>query len=37
MNLNEISEYLLSKPNAAEEYPFGPEPMVIKVMERCLH
>ena len=31
MNEQEIRDYLLSKPEAEEDYPFGPEVMVFKV------
>ena len=30
--LNEVRTYLLSKKRATEEYPFGPDTMVFKVM-----
>ncbi|WP_125666381.1 MmcQ/YjbR family DNA-binding protein [Paenibacillus baekrokdamisoli] len=26
-----IKEYCLSKPGSAEDYPFGPEPLVVKI------
>ncbi len=31
LDLAEIKTYLLSKPNALEDYPFGPDVMVFKV------
>ena len=31
MNYNDAKEYLLNKPAAREDYPFGPEVMVAKV------
>lgn len=30
MNLSELRAYLLAKPGATEEYPFGPETLVLK-------
>ncbi len=32
MNLEELRAYLLSKPGATEEIPFGPQALVYKVM-----
>jgi predicted DNA-binding protein (MmcQ/YjbR family) len=32
MNLPRLKSYLLAKKGAVEEYPFGPDAMVIKVM-----
>ena len=29
-----VKQYLLSKPEAVEEYPFGPDAMVIKVQQK---
>jgi predicted DNA-binding protein (MmcQ/YjbR family) len=34
MELIELKQYLLSKPFSQETYPFGDEPMVIKVMNK---
>jgi len=34
MDIKEVTEYCLSKPNAFIDYPFGPEPAVIKVGSR---
>lgn len=34
MNLKETIEYCLSKKSAFEDYPFGPEPIVIKVCSK---
>jgi len=31
MNLNDVRAYLLSKPEAQEDFPFGPDAMVFKV------
>lgn len=31
MNQNEVKDYLLSKPEAEEDFPFGPDTMVFKV------
>jgi predicted DNA-binding protein (MmcQ/YjbR family) len=31
MNLKILTEYCLSKPGAREDYPFGPDPLVMKV------
>jgi len=31
MNLKTVTEYCLSKPGAREDYPFGPDPLVMKV------
>jgi predicted DNA-binding protein (MmcQ/YjbR family) len=31
MNLKALTEYCLSKPGAREDYPFGPDPLVMKV------
>jgi predicted DNA-binding protein (MmcQ/YjbR family) len=31
MNLKTIRAYLLSRPGATEEHPFGPQPLVVKV------
>ncbi|HNP73346.1 MAG TPA: MmcQ/YjbR family DNA-binding protein [Kouleothrix sp.] len=31
MDLSELRAYLRAKPGAAEEYPFGPETLVLKV------
>jgi len=31
MTVQKVTEYCLSKPGAAMEYPFGPEPAVFKV------
>jgi len=32
MNLRILKKHLLSKPLSIEDYPFGPEPMVVKMM-----
>lgn len=32
MNLEQLRAYLLAKPGAAEDFPFGPEPLVVKVV-----
>ena len=34
MNIEELREYCLSKPTAEETFPFGPETMVFKVMDK---
>ena len=34
MNLKEVIDYCLSKLGAFEDYPFGPEPIVIKVASK---
>ncbi len=31
MNLETLRSYLLSKPGAVEDHPFGPQPLVVKV------
>jgi predicted DNA-binding protein (MmcQ/YjbR family) len=31
MNLQALRAYLLSKPGAVEDHPFGPQPLVVKV------
>lgn len=31
MNREALRSYLLSKPGAVEDYPFGPQPLVVKV------
>jgi predicted DNA-binding protein (MmcQ/YjbR family) len=31
MNREELRAYLLSRPGAVEDYPFGPQPLVVKV------
>lgn len=31
MNLESLTEYCLRKPGARKDYPFGPDPLVIKV------
>lgn len=31
MNRSKVRDYLLAKPEAVEEYPFGPDVMVFKV------
>lgn len=31
MNLETLRAYLLSKPGAVEDHPFGPQPLVVKV------
>ena len=32
MNLEELKQYLLGKKGATEDFPFGPEALVFKVM-----
>jgi predicted DNA-binding protein (MmcQ/YjbR family) len=34
MNIEELREYCLSKPAVEETFPFGPENMVFKVMDK---
>lgn len=34
MKQKDLKKHLLSKPLATKEYPFGPEPMVVKVMSK---
>ena len=34
MNIEELREYCLSKPAVEETFPFGPETMVFKVMDK---
>lgn len=34
MNAKQVRDYLLSKPEAVEEFPFGPEVMVFKVKNK---
>jgi predicted DNA-binding protein (MmcQ/YjbR family) len=31
MDLEQLRAYLLSRPGAVEDYPFGPQPLVVKV------
>lgn len=31
MHISELCAYLLAKPGAVEDHPFGPEPLVLKV------
>lgn len=31
MTVEAITEYCLSKPGATKEYPFGPDPLVVKI------
>lgn len=34
MDLPELRAYLLAKPGATEDFPFGPEPLVLKVADK---
>src|SRR5690349_10921295 len=31
MSLEQLRAYLLAKPGAAEDFPFGPDPLIVKV------
>jgi len=34
MTIKEITDYCLTKKGARKDYPFGPEPLVIKVVSK---